>query len=354
MKETFHIFKGKKVFITGHTGFKGAWLAFWLSELGAEVTGYALPPEYPESLFDSLKLSERVHHIVGDIGDGASLKKSLLDAQPEFVFHLAAQALVRRSYTDPYLTFHTNVMGSLNLLEAVRYADTVRSLVYITSDKCYKNKEWVWGYRETDELGGPDPYSASKACAEHVFASYYLSFLKDKPQLACGVARAGNVIGGGDRSKDRIVPDIMRALEARQPIQIRNPLATRPWQHVLDPLAGYLQLASYLYKGNAGINGEAFNFGPSGQSICTVHELARQMVTCWGAGEIEVAQDAQAPHESTLLHLAIDKARDLLQWKPRLDFSQTVEWTTAWYKTLFEGGNVQALTSQQIYQFMEF
>ncbi|MGV8948019.1 MAG: CDP-glucose 4,6-dehydratase [Candidatus Paracaedibacter sp.] len=347
-------FKGKSVFITGHTGFKGAWLAFWLTELGAKVTGYALPPEYQGSLFEKLNLSDRTNHIIGDIRDCDKLKKAILESKPEFVFHLAAQALVRRSYEDPLLTFSTNVMGSANLLESVRQCESVRSLVFITSDKCYWNKEWTWGYRENDELGGPDPYSASKASAEHVFKSYYLSYFKNRVHFGCGSTRAGNVIGGGDFSCDRIVPDIIRAINSGQPIILRNPGSTRPWQHVLDPLYGYMILALKLYQNPPFINGEAWNFGPSSHSIRTVLSLTQKLASLWEGAEIIVDSLKNSMHEANLLHLSIEKAQGILHWMPKYNFEQAVEKTGEWYQSIQQGKDAITVTIQQIKDFQTY
>ena len=260
--EILSSFSGKRVLITGHTGFKGSWLAFVLSEAGADVVGYALSPESGRSHFELLNLKDHIRHVVGDVRDQASLHAVVQSARPEFVFHLAAQALVKESYGDPVGTFSTNVMGSVNLLEAVRQSETVRSLIYVTSDKCYENMEWPWGYRENDRLGGHDPYSASKAAAELSFAAYAKSFFSSRPELGAATTRAGNVIGGGDWAKDRIVPDCIRAVEASRPVQLRSPNATRPWQHVLEPLSGYMLLAIRLRDDPARYAG-SWNFGPS-------------------------------------------------------------------------------------------
>lgn len=348
-----NFYKGKRVFITGHTGFKGAWLAFWLKELGADVVGYALEPEYKKSLFELLDLENQIDHHIGNIQDLSALSKVMSNSRPDMVFHLAAQALVRRSYADPLLTFHTNVIGSLNVLESIRHTPSVRSLVYITSDKCYWNNEWVWGYRETDALGGPDPYSASKACAEHVFKSYYLSYFKERENFGCGSTRAGNVIGGGDRSTDRIVPDIMKAIEAKEPVELRNPQSTRPWQHVLDPLHGYLCLGMHLYNHPEKYNGESWNFGPSNQSIKTVLELTNLLKSQWSDLEIIKCQNASNQHEANLLHLSIDKAQSLLKWSPRLHFEDAVLKTGDWYKKVASGGDALMVTKNQIKNFME-
>ncbi|PCJ01749.1 MAG: CDP-glucose 4,6-dehydratase [Alphaproteobacteria bacterium] len=350
--DILNLFKGKSVFITGHTGFKGAWLAFWLSELGANVTGYALEAEYENSLFDALGLSNKVNHIIGDIRDLNAVQTAMNKAEPDFVFHLAAQALLRRSYDDPLLTFSTNVMGAASVLEAVRNCPSVRSLVYITSDKCYFNKEWPWGYREDDELGGPDPYSGSKACAELVFQSYYLSYFQHRAAFGCGSTRAGNVIGGGDRSIDRIVPDIIRAAENGEAITLRSPDATRPWQHVMDPLYGYMVLAAQLYNNPQAINGEGWNFGPSSDSIRTVLDITKGLTMLWDNIEIKINRPKDAPHEANLLHLSIDKARSRLGWNPRYDFDLAVQETGAWYKHAMDGDDIVNLTRAQIDRFM--
>lgn len=345
-------YQGKKVFITGHTGFKGAWLAYWLTQLGADVTGYALAPAYEHSLFELLGLRNKITHHVGDIRDRKQLSISMIECQPEIVFHLAAQALVQRAYNEPILTLETNIMGSANLLESIRSTPSVKSLVYITSDKCYWNNEWVWGYRETDPLGGSDPYSASKACAEHVFKSYYLSYFKDRQNFACASTRAGNVIGGGDRAENRIVPDIVRSIEKKQPVFLRKPQATRPWQHVLDPLYGYLHLGMHLYNNPDQYNGEAWNFGPSNQSIKTVLELTTLMQSVWPGMQVEIESDQKNPHESTLLHLSIDKSNTLLKWTPRLSFNEAVLKTAQWYKRVQEGENPITVTQEQVLEFI--
>lgn len=350
-KKSLNIYKNKKVFITGHTGFKGAWLALWLKELGAEVTGYALPPYYENSLFDLLDLKSKVNHREGDVRDLRHLSQSINDAQPDFVFHLAAQALVKESYDSPLLTHSTNIMGSANVLEAVRHCPSIKSLVYITSDKCYWNKEWLWGYREVDELGGIDPYSASKACAELIFKSYYFSYFKDRENFGCASTRAGNVIGGGDRAKDRIVPDIIKSLETNKDIYLRAPQATRPWQHVLDPLHGYLMLGASLFNNPAPINGEAFNFGPSGESIRTVLDLTKKISSCWDATQTSIQVEEQKIHEATLLHLSIDKAKVQLKWEPKLSFEGAATQTGDWYRRIQAGENALDVTQEQIQQF---
>lgn len=346
----FSVFSARRVFITGHTGFKGSWLAFMLHEAGAEVMGFALPPATKLNHFDLLDLDKKISHRLGDVRDNKLLANTLNSFRPEFVFHLAAQALVRPSYDSPADTFSTNVMGSVNLLDAVRQCDSVRSLVYITSDKCYENVEWIWGYRENDPLGGRDPYSASKAAAEIVFSSYSRSFLDQRPQLGAASARAGNVIGGGDWAMDRIVPDCIRSIEAGDTVQLRNPSATRPWQHVLEPLSGYLLLAERLYKEPKRWGG-SWNFGPSTQETRTVESVAKAIVGHIGKGCVEVAQSPTQIHEARLLQLNCDKAHQLLGWYPRWSVDQTLEATSLWYKTLMDGGSAANITRSQIQDY---
>lgn len=343
-------FAGKKVFITGHTGFKGTWLTFLLKELGANVMGYALSPGTQPSHFNLLGLDKKITHLVGDIRSSSDLHKALQSFEPEYVFHLAAQALVKKSYVDPATTFETNVMGSLNLLDAVKSCDSVHSLVYITSDKCYENLEWVWGYRETDRLGGHDPYSASKAAAEHVFSAYYRSFLNTKKEFGAATARAGNVIGGGDWSEDRIVPDCVRAVKEERPVILRNPYSTRPWQHVLEPISGYLALAHALRNKPEETSG-AWNFGPSTDEVRTVFQVAHSIVQNLGHGSIETNESDRFQHEANLLQLNCDKARMLLNWKPRWTVDKTLLETALWYKTWLNYGDIEAITKNQIYDY---
>ena len=345
-----NLFSGKKILVTGHTGFKGSWLAFLLKEMGADVMGFALAPTTAVNHFDLLKLNQKLRHVVGDIRDGALVAKTLQEFQPEIVFHLAAQALVRPSYDDPASTFSTNVMGSVNLLEAVRRCESVRSLVFITSDKCYENVEWIWGYREIDQLGGRDPYSASKAAAEIAFSSYTRSFFEQRPMLGAASTRAGNVIGGGDWAVDRIIPDCIRAIEAGEPVRLRNPGATRPWQHVLEPLAGYLLLAARLYEEPKKWGG-SWNFGPSSHEVRTVKNVAEVIVGHIGKGSIEVVESQTQVHEARLLQLNCDKAHQLLGWYPRWHVDKTLEATAQWYAAIMNGGNAEKITSAQIYEF---
>ncbi|MGE5515467.1 MAG: CDP-glucose 4,6-dehydratase [Bacteroidota bacterium] len=347
----FSLLRGRRVLVTGSTGFKGSWLCTWLLGLGAEVSGLALEPAADAPLFGQLGLGQHVRQHFGDIRDAAFVDKVMAEEQPEIVLHLAAQALVRVSFEDPRTTFETNVSGAVNLLEAVRRCDSLRALVFITSDKCYRNKEWIWGYRENDELGGSDPYSASKACAELVFTSYQESFLQARPRLGAVTARAGNVIGGGDMSRDRIVPDCIRALKAGQPIVLRNPASTRPWQHVLEPLSGYLSLAIGLLADERRPAG-AWNFGPDAENVRTVGELAQRLTDLWGGSEVRVERDPNAPHEANLLMLSNDKAKTLLGWRPRWSFEQAAAETLLWYKRVAEGEDPLAVTNQQIAAYM--
>jgi CDP-glucose 4,6-dehydratase len=347
----FSLFKGKRILITGDTGFKGSWLSLWLHELGAEVVGYALPPERKEDHFNMIGLGQLTRHVDGDIRDFASLKKVIDEFRPEFLFHLAAQALVRFSYEEPKLTFDTNVGGSINILEISQNSPSLRVLIYVTSDKCYRNRGWVWGYRENDELGGRDPYSASKAAAEVVFSAYMDSFFSKRQDFGASSVRAGNVIGGGDWAPDRIVPDCIRALQKGKPILIRNPNSTRPWQHVLEPLSGYLVLAARLYN-TPKIYSGSWNFGPREDSMKTVQDLVKEIIECWGGGEIETNHEEDAPHEALMLHLNWDKAYQVLGWKPRWDFRRAVVKTVQWYKEVFSGDSAIKITREQIKDYM--
>jgi CDP-glucose 4,6-dehydratase len=368
-------YRARRVLITGHTGFKGAWLAEWLLARGAEVFGFSLPePPTTPSLFGQLALPARLAADTrGDVRDREAVAAAVRTAAPDIVFHLAAQPLVRLSYETPVETFETNVTGAANVLEAVRRftagnaAAHPVAVVVVTTDKCYENREWVHGYRETDPLGGHDPYSASKACEELVAASFRRSFFAPTavPALpvALATARAGNVIGGGDWALDRIVPDCMRALAAGRRIRVRNPSATRPWQHVLDPLAGYLMLGAQLME-NAALPPaeralpararfeEAFNFGPAADSNRTVGALVSEVLRHWDGGAWEGAADAGAPHEANLLALATDKAHHLLHWRPVWDFAETVAQTVAWYReSAADGVDFAALTRRQIREY---
>ena len=350
MREALSSFAGKRVLVTGHTGFKGSWMAFLLTEIGAEVMGCALPPASGPSHFELLKLKDRITHVVMDIREPGALRTAMASFRPEYVFHLAAQALVKKSYHDPVLTFGSNVMGSVHLLEAVRQCDAVRALVYITSDKCYENVEWVWGYRENDRLGGHDPYSASKAAAEIVFSAYSRSFFAARPALGAATARAGNVIGGGDWAADRIVPDCVRAAEQHRRVQLRNPHATRPWQHVMEPISGYLLLAARL-RADPAMYGGSWNFGPSSADVRTVEEVANGIARALGRDLAERAPSTVRPHEAQLLQLNCDKAHQVLGWHPRWSADQTVAATADWYRALRDGADAQTVTRAQLHDY---
>ena len=335
--------QGKRVLLTGHTGFKGSWLALWLCELGARVTGFALAPDTDPSLFDQLGLAGRLDHHVGDLRDPAALSALVAAVQPEVVLHLAAQPLVRRSYAEPVLTWDTNVLGTIHLIEALRPLAHPCAAVLITTDKVYRNNEWLYGYRENDPLGGHDPYSSSKAAAELAISSWRASYCgslpHQSPHLRLASARAGNVIGGGDWAADRIIPDTVRSLRAGEPITLRNPGATRPWQHVLEPLGGYLALAEALAEPSDGLAmAEAFNFGPQLEANRPVRELVEQALAHWPGTWID-ASDPSAPHEAGLLNLVVDKAHHRLGWSPRWDFATTTARTLQWYRRVIEAGD---------------
>ncbi len=346
-------FRGRRVLVTGHTGFKGSWLAEWLLGLGAEVTGLALPPPTQPALFDQLALGGRLQHRIGDIRDPAVVRRAVDEVQPDFVFHLAAQPLVRLSYEQPVETYATNVMGTVHVLDAVRQAGRACVVVAVTTDKCYENREWLHSYREEDAMGGYDPYSSSKGAAELVIGAYRRSFFSaaDSP-VRLASARAGNVIGGGDWALDRIVPDCIRALQRGEAIPVRNKVATRPWQHVLEPLSGYLWLAARLAAVPPAPGGaplaSAFNFGPALTSNRTVADLVQELLRHW-PGRWEDRSDPRAVHEAKLLNLATDKAHHLLGWQPVWDFAETIAHTAAWYRQCgAEPASAHACTTGQI------
>lgn len=335
----------KRVFITGHTGFKGSWLSLWLQELGAELCGYALSPATDPSLYELANVASGMQSVIGDIRDLEHLSASIREFQPDILFHMAAQPLVRYSYENPIETFSTNVMGTVNVLEAARYCDSIKAVINITTDKCYENKEWVWGYRENDPLGGYDPYSSSKACAELVASAYRQSF----SQTVASV-RAGNVIGGGDWAKDRLVPDIIRALIQKQNVLLRNPNSIRPWQHVLEPLRGYLLLAEKLCENPK--FAEGWNFGPYEQDIQPVSIITDKICKLWGSGASWIKENQQHVHEAQNLKLDISKARSQLGWSPRLNLENTLQYLVSWYKAFAEKQNMRNITLLQIQNYM--
>ena len=343
---------GKKVFLTGHTGFKGTWLSLWLQSMGCEVTGYALPPETEPNLFEMAHVADGMNSLIGDIREFEPLRDAMIAAQPDIVLHLAAQALVRPSYDHPLETYATNVMGTAHLLEAGRSVPSVRAVVIITSDKCYENREWERGYVETDAMGGHDPYSSSKGCSELVTSAYRNSFFSsDESTCAIASGRAGNVIGGGDWATDRIVPDTLMAFMRGEAANIRNPNAVRPWQHVLEPLHGYLLLAERLHKDGRTF-AEGWNFGPDDESSVPVGTMVQKMEAIWGSDvRSEINVDPNAVHEATLLRLDCSKAVERLDWHPKLQLDDTLKWTVEWYRQLHQEADMRAFTLDQIKQY---
>ena len=346
--------QGRRVFLTGHTGFKGSWLALWLARLGAQIRGYALDPCTEPNLVNLASVGNIVEDVRGDVRDYAKLEASMAEFAPEVVFHLAAQPIVRRSYVDPVGTYGTNVMGTVHLMEAIRKTPSVRAVVCVTTDKCYQNQEWIWPYRETDPLGGHDPYASSKACAEIVSAAYRSSFFPierlHEHRVALATARAGNVIGGGDWSEDRLVPDLIRGFRSGQPVLIRRPNAIRPWQHVLDPLHGYLMLAQELLAQPARF-ASAYNFGPSDEDVWPVERIATKLVRMWGDGASWVRDSVPSVHEDQVLRLDASKARVELGWQPRLKIEAALEWTMGWYRAWNQGANMAEFTRTQIIEY---
>lgn len=346
----------KSVFITGHTGFKGSWLSLWLQLLGAKVTGFALAAPTDPNMFGLCDVARRMNSILGDVRDLDALTRALQQSRAEVVIHLAGQSLVRESYKDPVGTFLTNVIGSVNMLEAVRRCDQVRAVVMVTSDKCYKNHEWFWSYREKSQLGGDDPYSASKASAEMAIAAYRHSFFNPKVfqehRVGLATARAGNVIGGGDWAKDRLVPDVMRALMAGQPMRVRNPEATRPWQHVLEPVNGYVTLAEALWRDGPRFS-SPWNFGPFDFNNKNVGSIVASLCAFWGVEHGWERDTKSHPHENTFLKLDSSKARNLLGWAPKLDLATTLKWIVDWTKAHHGGADLRSVTESQILDFMD-
>ncbi|NQS89724.1 CDP-glucose 4,6-dehydratase [Patescibacteria group bacterium] len=355
-----NIYNSKKVLVTGHTGFKGSWLSVWLTELGAKVIGYSLEPPTEPSFFKATNLENKIIHTIGDVRDEKHLLSVFEKYQPEFVFHLAAQSLVRFSYEEPKLTYETNIMGTVNVLEAVRNTESVRACVIVTSDKCYENKEWIYGYRENDPMGGYDPYSSSKGCAELVTAAYRRSFFNSKEYSKirnAGLAsvRAGNIIGGGDWREDRLIPDCVSSLSQNKTILIRNPDAIRPWQYVLEALSGYLLLGSKMYQNGVRFAG-AWNFGPPDSDIITVEEIVKKMLSYWGNGDYEVETSPEKPHEAKLLKLDCSKAHSILKWHSVYNIDEALKKTTKWYKKYYNGVRGKELykfTIEQIKEYMK-
>jgi CDP-glucose 4,6-dehydratase len=346
---------GRRVFLTGHTGFKGGWLSLWLASMGAKVTGYALAPNTTPNFFEVAKVAddlERSH--IADIRDLENLQKAIADAKPEVVIHMAAQPLVRYSYVNPVETYATNVMGTVHVLESIRHVDSVRAAVIVTTDKCYENKEWAWGYRENEPMGGYDPYSNSKGCAELVTSAYRQSYFSpekySKHQVAIASARAGNVIGGGDWSEDRLIPDAIKAFEANETLIIRNPLATRPWQHVLEPLSGYLVLAQALYQEGAKFDG-GWNFGPRDEDARSVQEVINLLIKNWGSVASWSQDQSEQPHEAHSLKLDCSKARQFLSWTPCWSLEQAIENIAQWQYAYQKQSNMREISLQQISKY---
>jgi CDP-glucose 4,6-dehydratase len=343
---------GKKVFLTGHTGFKGGWLTIWLASMGAKITGYSLFPNTRPNLYEEAKIASLCERsIIGDVRDFNSLSNALVEASPDVVIHMAAQPLVRYSYANPIETYATNVMGTVHLLEAVRSCPSVRATLIVTTDKCYENKEWIWGYRENEPMGGYDPYSNSKGCAELVTAAYRQSFFSEQEygdhRVAIASARAGNVIGGGDWSKDRLIPDAIAAFEAKQPLMIRNPLATRPWQHVLEPLSGYLVLAEALFERGADFGG-AWNFGPQDSDARSVQDVIELLISNWGSPAAWKQDGALQPHEAHFLKLDCSKAMQELNWSARWSLEKAILAIVEWQQAYSNGEDMLVMTRKQI------
>lgn len=338
---------GKRVYLTGHTGFKGGWLSLWLQAMGAQVKGFALTPSTSPSFFDVARVGDNMVSEIGDIRDAAVLHQSVADFAPEIFIHMAAQPLVRLSYDDPVGTYATNVMGTVNCLEAARKTSSIRAIVVVTTDKCYENKEWPWGYREDEPMGGYDPYSSSKGCAELVCSAYRRSFFSAPGAAALASGRAGNVIGGGDWSPDRLIPDIMHAFEKDEAVRIRNPLSTRPWQHVLEPLSGYLRLAEALWHSGQAV-AQGWNFGPRDEDAQSVEWIVDRMIALWQGTARWERDDAFHPHEARYLKLDISKARQVLHWEPRWHLEDVLSRIVRWQKSFIAGDDMQAISLREI------
>lgn len=341
---------GKRVFLTGHTGFKGSWLSLWLQEMGAELTGFALAPPTSPSLFEEAEVGKGMTSVIGDIRDQQALERALLAADPHIVIHMAAQPLVRASYDDPVGTYATNVMGTVHVLEAARKAASARAVCVVTTDKCYENREWPWGYREDEPMGGHDPYSNSKGCAELVVSAYRRSFFTGEGRTAVASGRAGNVIGGGDWATDRLIPDILRAVQKGEPVLIRNPLAIRPWQHVLEPLSGYLVLCQALWD-NPAVAADAWNFGPRDDDARPVQWIVERLVSLWGEGADWTRDESVQPHEANYLKLDISKARAGLHWTPRWSLAEALDSIVAWHRAWLSGADVREHCIKELARF---
>ena len=341
--------RGKRVFLTGHTGFKGSWLSLWLESLGSEVTGFSLAPPTTPNLFEVANVARGMTSYISDIRDLSSLQKAMQEAKPEIVIHMAAQPLVRKSYSDPVETYATNVMGTVNLLESVRQTPSVKAVVVVTTDKCYENKEWPWGYRETEPMGGYDPYSSSKGCAELITSAYRRSFFQQH-DIGVATARAGNVIGGGDWAEDRLVPDILKAFEENQVVSIRNPLATRPWQHVLEPLSGYLTLAEHLYAQGQAFS-EGWNFGPNDDDARPVQWIVEQLANDWGKNASWQLDIGQHPHEANYLKLDTSKAKARLGWRPSWNLQTALQNIILWHRAWLGQEDMKKVCLSQILQY---
>lgn len=347
--------KGKRVFLTGHTGFKGGWLSLWLASMGAKVNGYALAANTAPNFYEVANVQEDLESsTIADIRDLDTLQKAMARTRPDIVFHMAAQPLVRYSYANPVETYATNVMGTVHVLESIRALDCVRAVVIVTTDKCYENKEWAWGYRENEPMGGHDPYSNSKGCSELVTSAYRQSYFSpeqyNKHRVAIASARAGNVIGGGDWSEDRLIPDAIKAFDVNQPLMIRNPLATRPWQHVLEPLSGYLVLAQALYEQGAQFDG-GWNFGPRDEDARPVQDVIDLLIKGWGSAATWQQDTSEQPHEAHSLKLDCSKARQYLKWIPRWSLEDAVLQIAEWNKAFSEGKDMRTVTLQQIKEY---
>ena len=350
MNSSNSFWQDKNVFLTGHTGFKGSWLAFWLAQIGAKVTGYALDPLTDPNLYNVLDIGKSIIDHREDICDLSSLNFFVKSSEPEIIIHMAAQALVRESYKDPVSTYATNVMGTVNLMEAAGSCDSVRVILIVTSDKCYENREIDFGYSESDPIGGHDPYSSSKGCAELVTSAFRRSFFEDGAAVAVASARAGNVVGGGDWASDRIIPDAMRAFSDEQILLVRNPGAVRPWQHVLEPLSGYMTLCEKMWNQPFEFS-EGWNFGPEDEGVGTVKEVTEKVSDLWGNNASWEESNGDHPHEATLLKLDITKAKERLGWVPKWDLERALEKTVGWYKSYYNGEDMREMSLKQIEKY---